>query len=422
MPRRKVPTIKLKLSALKHFSTDFLYTVSAVAVLNIVQQLLIQPYVNQVMGAEYLGDMLYYLGVSYVLPQMFGTVLGHQRLLHKHDEAATSGDFLAILGGYGLVAAGFGGIDAYLKTQNAAFAVGVAAFMLVSTLRYYGQVEYRLSLHFKGYLYYFIILSAGYLVGLVPFNLTHQWLFIFTLGEIAAVAYVALKGSVFRFKKPGPMLRKLWLPTTLLVFSYLLSSTSYLDRVVIMSILGNLAVSQYYAVSLFSKIINMLVQPLSTLLLSYLADRRDSSFGLAAFKKAAAVCAGASIILIVGCCIGTPIAVEILYPNLADVVPTLNVPVNIGTIFGFAGQIMLVFLLTEAPLNYQILIRGTCFAVYLLCSIVLSVHFGLIGYVYATIVSNGFGFLFATACGIRHFKRREAALASSRSAKGVREP
>ena len=62
--------IKFRASFLKKFSSDFLYTVSAVVVLNIVQQMVIQPYVNRVMGAEYLGNMLYYLGITYVFPQM----------------------------------------------------------------------------------------------------------------------------------------------------------------------------------------------------------------------------------------------------------------------------------------------------------------------------------------------------------------
>lgn len=399
--------IKFRASFLKKFSSDFLYTVSAVVVLNIVQQMVIQPYVNRVMGAEYLGNMLYYLGITYVFPQMFGVVLGHQRILYKHNEHVTNGDFLTILGGYSIIAFFIGGIDAYMRTKDIPFAFGIAIFMFICTLRYYGQVEFRLNLFFKGYLIYFLILSAGYLLGLIPFQFVHQWIYIFIFGEIAAVVFVLVRGSVFRPTKPSPMLKRLWLPTTLLVLSYLLSSTSYLDRVVIKTTLGDLAVSQYYAVSLFSKIINMLVQPLATLILSYLADRKTSGFNLRLFQKTTVCCLGMCVVLTAGCCIGTPIAVRILYPNLMDVVPALNLPVNIGSVLGFAGQLMLVFLLAEASLNYQLLIRGVCFVVYLGCTFGLTIQYGLMGYVYAAIVSNGFCFAFAVACGIHFFKKKE---------------
>ena len=124
--------------------------------------------------------------------------------------------------------------------------------------------------------------------------------------------------------------------------------------------LGDLAVSQYYAVSLFSKIINMLVQPLATLILSYLADRKTSGFNLRLFQKTTVCCLGMCVVLTAGCCIGTPIAVRILYPNLMDVVPALNLPVNIGSVLGFAGQLMLVFLLAEASLNNPVWLDGIC--------------------------------------------------------------
>ncbi len=392
---------------LKKFSIDFIYTVSAVIVLNIVQQILIQPYVNRVMGAEYLGNMLYYLGLSYVFPQMLGIVLGHQRILYKHNEQVNNGDFLIILGAYSIVSFFIGGIDSYLRTNDFFYALEVAVFMFICTLRYYGQVEFRLSLHFRGYLIYFLILSAGYLLGLFPFHFTHRWVHIFILGEILSVVYVVIRGSVFRSKKPSPMLKKLWLPTTLLVISYLLSYTSYLDRVVIEATLGNLAVSQYFAVALFSKIINMMVQPLSTLLLSHLADREISGFSLRSFQKIAAFGLGFCTLLTVACCIGTPIAVYILYPNLMEAVPALNLPVNIGSILGSARDLMLIFLLVEEPLNYQLLIRGVCFVVYFVCTVGLSLRYGLTGYVNAAVISNGFGYLFAVACGMYFFRKKE---------------
>jgi len=399
--------ISNRFTFLKKISVDFVYTVSAVIILNIVQQIFIQPYINRVNGPEYLGDMLYYLGLTYVFPQMFGTVLGHQKILHKHNENVSNGDFLCMLGVYGVLVFFIGAACAYSKTEDMLFALAIGMFMVICLLRYYAQVEFRVTLWFKGYLIYFIILSAGYLLGLLLFQIWEHWLVIFATGEIAAVLFVVFRGSVFRPTKLGPQLKKLWVPTTLLIISYLCSSTAYLDRVLIQPILGSVAVSEYYAISLVGKIMNMLLQPLATLMLSYLADRKTSTINLSAYKKILLVGTPMCLVLLIACCIGTPIAVAILYPNLSDAVPMLNLPINVGNVIGFASGLMMVFLLAEASIYYQIVIRGMCFAVYIVSTLYLTTCYGLMGYSVAAIISNSFCLVCAMIFGVVFYKKKE---------------
>ena len=399
-------SINKKFSFLKKVSVDFIYTVSAVIILNIVQQILVQPYINRVKGAEYLGDMLYYLGLTYLFSQKFGAVLGHQRILYKHNTAATDGDFLALLGVYAVLLFLIGGIDAWFKTHDLLFTLAIALFMVICLIRYYAQVEFRVNLWFKGYLIYFLILSAGYLLGLGLFQVWEHWLVIFVVGEVAAILFVVFRGSVLRMQKPGPMFRKLFWPTTVLIISYLLSATSYLDRVLIQPILGSVAVSEYYAISLVGKIMNMLMQPLITLMVSYLADRKTSNVNLSGFKKIILYGIPLCAVLVVLCSIATPIAVQILYPNLTDAVPELNIPINIGSVIGFAAGLLTAFLMAEATVVYQIIIRGLCFVVYIGSTLYLTTTRGLLGYAYAAIIANSFCLVCAIACGVYFYKKK----------------
>lgn len=408
--------INIKKSLLGKFSKDFLYTISAVIILNIVQQIFIQPYINATHGAAYLGDVLYYLGISYVFPQMFGTVLGHQRILYKHNETINNGDFLTLLGAYSLVVFAIGAGDAYLKTNDLLFALEIGIFMVICLLRYYAQVEFRLSLWFKGYLIYFLILSAGYIAGLGLFLLVKNWLVIFATGEIAAVLFVVMKGSVLHLQRPTTELKKLWLPTTILIVSYLLSSTAYLDRVLIQPILGSVAVSEYYAVSMVGKIMNMVLHPLSTLLLSYLADRKTSTINLSAFKKMLLWSIPVGAVLVALCCVATPIVVNILYPNLAESVHLLNLPINIGSVIGFASGLLLMFLLAETTITHQIIIRGLCFVVYISSTLYLTKTQGLLGYSYANIISNVFCVVCAVVCGVLFYKKKAKIVAMEEEA------
>lgn len=392
--------------ALIKISSDFAYTVSAVVILNIVQQVIIQPYINKMYGPVFLGDILYYLGLTYVFSQMFGTVLGHQRILHKHDDVS-EGDFLVLLLLYGLVVFFIGFLDAFFKTNNILFSLSIGSFMIICLIRYYGQVEYRLNLWFKGYLIYFIIISVGYLVGLAIFSVLHIWLVIFFVGEVAAIVYVWKNGHVLRFEKTTGAISKLWIPTTLLIISYLFSSTTYLDRVIIQPMLGSEAVTRFYAISFVGKVINMLLQPVATLLLSYLADRNTSSIDLRFFIKIVLYGIPICFVMIVCSCLATPLAVHVFYPNMIDSVRELNIPINVGNVVSFAGGLMLTFLLAEASINYQLVIRGICFLVYLITTVELTSTSGLLGYAYAMVISNLFLLVLAIICSIHLYKKKK---------------
>lgn len=397
--------MKIK-SSIKKISIDFLYTVGAVIILNIVQQLIIQPLINRLEGPEFLGDVLYYMGLTYYFSQKFGAVLGHQRLLHKNDADLHNSDYLAMFWMYAAISFLIGGIDAYQRTHSPAFALAMAVFMVLCQMRYYAQVEFRITVNFKGYLIYFIILSAGYVLGLIIFLFWRQWLVVFVIGEFAAVMYVVKKGTVLRFDGISSQLKKLIIPTSLLVFSFLLSGTEFLDRLLIKPIMGSLAVTEYYAISLTSRIVHLLVNPISALMLSYMADRETSTIDLKGFKKIILLCLPLFFVVTLMCCLVTPLVVHILYPNLEASVSSLNIITNVGSIMGFAADLLLVFLLAESTLNSQLMIRGAYFVVYIVLSIWLTRMNGLLGYSNALIFSNTVKLGLAVVCGIVHYSRK----------------
>ena len=82
-------------------------------------------------------------------------------------------------------------------------------FML-TVFRYYGDVEYRLNLNYRRYFIYYFLIGIGYLAGFGIYRLTGQWVWIYLIGEAAALALVGVTGNIFHqfFQKKRIFLRR----------------------------------------------------------------------------------------------------------------------------------------------------------------------------------------------------------------------
>ena len=60
---------------------DLFYTIMATVAMNIVTQIIIYPLITRFKGNEVTGDILYFIGVIYIVPQALGTALNNVRLI-----------------------------------------------------------------------------------------------------------------------------------------------------------------------------------------------------------------------------------------------------------------------------------------------------------------------------------------------------
>ena len=78
-----------------------------------------------------------------------------------------------------------------------AMAVGVFIMFMLTVFRYYGDVEYRLNLNYRRYFIYYLLIGIGYLAGFGIYYVTGQWVWIYLIGEGAALVFVGITGNVF---------------------------------------------------------------------------------------------------------------------------------------------------------------------------------------------------------------------------------
>lgn len=192
--------IKKLLNGKLKMAGDLFYTMMATVVMQIALHIIIYPLITKFYGAAVTGDILYFIGIVYILPQAVGTAINNTRLVTRKTTETTNGDFTAILVVAGSMTGLISFFIGYEGANDIAFSIMFAIFAIVYMIRIYAQVEFRLTLNFKGYFIYYAIVSVGYIVGFGIYVLTHVWLTIFFTGELLALAYSFRFGNIFKIE------------------------------------------------------------------------------------------------------------------------------------------------------------------------------------------------------------------------------
>lgn len=377
---------------------DLIYTVMATVIMNAVLQIIIYPLITRFHGEAVTGNILYFIGIIYIVPQAFGTALNNARLVSRKSCDVTNSDFTHLLvissALSALICAGVG----FYGSSSPGFCVAYGIFSVLYMLRVYAQVEYRLVLNFKKYLLYYIIISSGYLVGFGLYMLTDVWLLIFVMGEVAALAYSFFKGEIFR--KDGKAQNRLQVNK---IFGMLFLSTlvrdcvNQFDKVILKLTISAEVVTQYHVVSLIAKTMQMLVQPVNSLILSYLTVK-DSGLTKKQLLKFTGLALGFGGVFYGVCIAGTPVFVKLFYPDLYSDVMPYNLIVNLGLILGFVATLFMSILLTQEKTSLHMAIQCIWGVCYIVAAYLAVVNFKLWGIAVVTLIANALKLLVAILC------------------------
>jgi len=377
-----------KLSRYRKIGGDLLYAIGSTVVLNAVLNIAVYPLVNRFSGSDMMGNILYFIGIVYIIPQAAGSALGNARLIVRKTQNASNGDYSGILrvfcAGSALVCAALGLADC----GDHVFAALFGLFAALYALRMYAQVEFRLNLRFLGYFLYNVIVSAGYLAGLGLYFLTGQWLLIFAVGEAAALLYSLFRGKIFR-KEAGIAKRgQIYKTSVMFLWSvFVRDGMLQFDKVVIKQVLDPTAVTEYHVVSMIAKVVQMLVSPINLLLLSYLtAD--GASMTRRAFRKFVLYGLVCGAFFYGLCLAGTPIYLKIFYRDIYSQVMPYSLTVNLGLILGFLSNLYIVVLVSQGQTHLYTIIRTAWGAAYVVSAYALTAAYGIQGLIAATIAVN----------------------------------
>lgn len=153
---------------------------------------------------------------------------------------------------------------------------------------------------------------------------------------------------------------------------------TYADKLLIYPILGASAVAYYYAASIMGKMISMGISPISSVILSYVVKEKSlakTTIKRLLFALVILAVTGFVVAYIVG-----RILLQVLYGTWFEMTINLLPWTVLAALFASVASVIHPFVLKFKSELYQISVNSIYVLVYVVCSILLSRQFGLIGF------------------------------------------
>lgn len=391
----------------KKFGADLILSVSAMVLFNGVIQFVLYPYLTARMGAEKFGVVIYLLAVISVMGS-FGSGANYSRMVVSAKREYANGDynfFFVIVAGISLAVSAVALVA--LKSFAPLYFIGYAVLTFVTVLRYYGDVEFRQTCNFKGYFLYYLLISAGYCVGVLCYRLTGSWLVTMLLGEGLAVAFVAVRGSIFRpdtFKKSVNFrqnTRSVWeLTAANLVHAIVLNT----DRILIIFFIGSFEVTVFYAATLVGKIAALITVPLEGLVISYL-NKYEGRLDYRLYFIFSSALLGVAAVLTAGSTVASYILVPFMYSEVYDQAKAYFIVANFGQVMFFTSTVLITFILKISGESSQLRLNLIYLAAFLAVVIPCIAIWGLWGLAWGIAAVNLLRFLTVAVYGLKKLKK-----------------
>ncbi|WP_026517081.1 lipopolysaccharide biosynthesis protein [Butyrivibrio sp. MC2021] len=391
---------KLALNA----SRDFIFSVFALLIYNGVLQLFIYPGLNDRMGAEAFGTVLYLISIISVMGAGFGTAASYSRMVAKKDRTQANGDYNLFLGVVSLISVIVTLVSLLLlKEFKVAVFVQVLILMIVTVFRYYADVEYRMNIRFADYFFFFLATSLGYCLGLLIYPYSGSWFSVLLMGEAFGIIYTVIRGKIFRppFLKLSESYRENFTSAFIISASNLISALILnSDRIFLRLLVGAREVTVFYTASLIGKIIAMLTTPLNGIIISYFTNYR---FRIT--KKIFAAIGGGLIVVsaaLAFICSGVSfIFVKIMYPEVFEEARQYFFLANLGQILFFLSGSLMVVVLSFTKEKLQLFINIIYVISFAAVVIPLCYMFGLVGMAYGLVIVNLIRLIVTVIFGLR---------------------
>ncbi len=396
---------------------DLIFSVGGLVAMNGVIQLLLYPQIKRTLGSEKFGDILSILAVVSVLATAIGTGANYARMVAKTKNRGGNGDFNVFLLLSFIPVAIISVISSVLilGEKGIVFNALLIALSFLSVLRYYGDVEYRLNVNFVLFFVYYLLISVGYVVGTFMikggvFGDRLTWVTAIILGELLAVGFVAVSGSIFKGRealKVSPefcanMKTVMFLVATNFINALVLQA----DKLLLNVFVNGEAVTVFYIATLIGKVIAMLTTPLNGIIIGYLT-RYKGKFTAKFFTVVTVASLAVSVIFTAGGVLVSHIFVKWMYPDVYSEAAVYFLVANAGQVLYFISGTMMVVVLRFVHERFQLIINMVYAALFAAIVIPLVWKFGIWGITWGLLAVNVLRFLLVAAVGYAHVDKND---------------
>lgn len=316
----------------------------------IVQQLFLMPcFALRLSEDDFAFVILFVTGFNIagsVLGEECGNTLLIKATSYKKSGMSAVGDVSKILfSGGGILFFLFLAVKVFFSCSWLLW-TACAGVTLLCAGRFYIAACYRLRQEFTYVLYMNIIYATGLLFGVLGFIFFHiHWIIVFIAGEAAVQLFAVIdkfRRSVEFIRVRGGRSEKFAETVNsylkLAVIAAVLLTAGNFERFILFNHLDALSLNVFYAVSVCSKMILFIGNPLYSYLLAKFSgcDKSDQN---ALLKKTLKYTSAAVPFIIVGAWVFSYIGLRLLYPDYLAAGKELLLPLALVSGLGFAGTV-----------------------------------------------------------------------------------
>lgn len=380
----------------KKFTGDVFLNTLAFAIYIFAQQICVLPILARETNDNMFSTVVIFISVYSIICNSVGNELGitrqvrYEEDLRKDVMPKTYDTFMIYTSPVIVIIAG---IILKLFEYNCSCLISFAVIIALGNIRLYLASFFRLKKDFKKVVVQNIVYTAGLGIGLLIFFLTDQIYIPFILAEIGGVVYgirysdFSLKEimNVRSFKKNYDIISHTFIDLSLM--SLLTNLMVYFDKLIMYPILGAKAVAVYYAANSMSKAINLIVNPVYGVVLSWLGTTSDTQR-----NRIVSITKRLNLpVVLLATCISWPItyiAIKILYPQYFDDAFEMLFPICIAVGLSVANSITKGVLLKFYESRKLLICNVSYFIIFIVLALPLSQYFGIIGFVYANLFAR----------------------------------
>lgn len=376
----------------KSLISDTVWTIASMLVLNVVAQFVVYPDWARWYDAEVYGNIIYTMSLVNIFAVSMGVGANYARMAESAKRKTCNGDYNVLLLICGLIT--FVGTCILTSISGLGFTVEerlLAALLACVTMwRYYADVEYRLTLNYKGYFCYYLAISVGYLLGVLLFRLTNLWPLALLPGEAAGLILIAAKGKLFRENgfKVGEDFKSSVKTVLILIGTNMINNAVFNgDRILLQVLMNGTAVTTFYVASLLGKTASMVSTPINSVIIGHLA-KYNGEFKRTDVHKFVGITLLLTALGAVGTWLASYMVIPILYPDTYETAKSYFLIADLAQIFYFMTNIVTTVLLRVAKTKCQMTINGWYAVMFVGLCTAGALLYGVAGFCAALLIVN----------------------------------
>ncbi|NJH99698.1 capsular biosynthesis protein [Staphylococcus hyicus] len=390
----------------KNFILDSFKTITSTIMVAFSLQLFAYPTISHSLGSEAFGEILSVYTIITIASVIIGNTLNNIRMINvsEYSENFIYKNFLYILIISCLIESVILIIlfHYFYKIDNITI-ISLLIINLLMIIRIYLNVYFRLNLEFSKILIAAVYQVIGLAVGILLFKYFKYWILIFLVSEICIVLYTLYTLRYLRFINYDSQINhKKILPDylNLLVSNSLNNVNIYIDRIILLPIIGGGAVAISFLATFIGKIFATFMFPINNVILSYISVKATNN------KKRLYLIVNVygvilSVLIILVSYPTTLFIVEYFYHHNSSEVRPFIILGNIGVFLGVIAT-----MIQSLNTKYISITKQTSYVtihtiIYIILSLILTGLYGLIGFFIITLIANVIKVFLLTYIGVK---------------------